>query len=88
MIASLSWMPSRIFLLLRESSLLSRFLRSSRGSGRTSCPASSNDRPPKCQWRTYVLYAMRISKKKSASRLTIEFIARCREVTGSPCCLT
>src|SRR3954468_22232208 len=37
-IASLSCMPSCITLLLRESSLQRRFLRSSRGSGRTFCP--------------------------------------------------
>jgi hypothetical protein len=35
-----------------------------------------------------VLYAMRVSKKKSASGLPIEFIATCSEVTCSPCCLT
>jgi hypothetical protein len=40
-IASLSWMPSRSALLLRESSLLRRFLRSSRGSGRPSSPSAS-----------------------------------------------
>jgi len=34
--ASLSWMPSRIALLLRDSSRARRFLRTSRGSGRTS----------------------------------------------------
>src|SRR3954451_3004192 len=39
--ASLSWTPSRIALLLRESSLPRRFLRSSRASGRMSCPSSS-----------------------------------------------
>jgi hypothetical protein len=38
MIASLSWMPSRIALFLRDSSFPNRFLRSSRASGRTSCP--------------------------------------------------
>jgi len=32
-IAWLSWMPSRIALVLRDSSFASRFLRSSRGSG-------------------------------------------------------
>jgi hypothetical protein len=37
-ITSLSWMPSRRALLLRDSSFAKRFLRSSRGSGRTSCP--------------------------------------------------
>ena len=36
----------------------------------------------------FVLYAMRVSKKKSASGLTIEFIATCSEFTCSPCCLT
>jgi len=41
-----------------------------------------------CQRQTFVLYAMRVSKKKSASGLTIEFIATCSEVTCSPCCLT
>ena len=35
-----------------------------------------------------VLYAMRVSKKKSASGLTSEFIATCSEFTCSPCCLT
>ena len=41
-----------------------------------------------CQRQTFVLYAMRVSKKKSASGLTIEFIATCSECTCSPCCLT
>jgi hypothetical protein len=74
-------------LLLRESSLPRRFLRPSRGSGRTCWPASSMTvrQVPEANIRAY---AMRVSKKKSASRLTIEFIAKCREVTGSPCCLT
>jgi hypothetical protein len=45
-------------------------------------------RPGKCQRRTFVLYAMRFSKKKSASGLTIEFIVTCNEFTCSPCCLT
>jgi hypothetical protein len=35
-IASLNWMPPRIVLVLRDNASL--FLRSSRGSGRTSCP--------------------------------------------------
>ena len=43
MIASLSWMPSRITVLLRDSSHAKRFLRASRGSGRTSCPAGLHD---------------------------------------------
>ena len=34
------------------------------------------------------IYAMRVSKKKSASGLTNEFIATCSEFTCSPCCLT
>ena len=42
----------------------------------------------KCQTRTFALYAMRVSTKKSASGLTIEFIATCSEFTCSPCCLT
>jgi hypothetical protein len=40
------------------------------------------------QKQTFVLYAMRVSKKKSASGLTIEFIATCSEFTCSPCRLT
>ena len=40
------------------------------------------------QGQKFVLYAMRVSKKKSASGLTIEFIATCSEFTCSPCCLT
>jgi hypothetical protein len=40
------------------------------------------------QTQTFVLYEMRVSKKKSASGLTKEFIATCSECTRSPCCLT
>ena len=40
------------------------------------------------QRQTFVLYAICVSKKKSASGLTIEFIATCNECTRSPCCLT
>jgi hypothetical protein len=45
-------------------------------------------RSEKCHRQTLVLYAMRVSKKKSASGLTNEFIATCSEFTCSPCCLT
>jgi len=41
-----------------------------------------------CHRPTCALYAMRVSKKKSASRLTIEFIATCSECTRWPRCLT
>jgi hypothetical protein len=41
-----------------------------------------------CHRQPLVLYAMRVSKKKSASGLTNEFIATCSEFTCSPCCLT
>jgi hypothetical protein len=41
-----------------------------------------------CQRQIFLLYAMRVSKKKSASGLTIEFIATCRECTRLSCCLT
>ena len=41
-----------------------------------------------CHRQTLVLYAMRVSRKKSASGLTNEFIATCSEFTCSPCRLT
>ena len=44
-------------------------------------------RPKSCHGQTLVFYAMRVSKKKSASGLTNAFIATCSEFTCSPCCL-
>ena len=38
--------------------------------------------------QAFVLYAICVSKKKSASGLTIEFIATCSERTRWPRCLT
>src|SRR5262245_13276803 len=40
------------------------------------------------KWQAFMLYAICVSTKKSASDLTIEFIATCSECTRSPRCLT